>query len=168
MAKNNLYVQYTPYEELVDIDDQRWRKNKAGISETGENGRLVIDDNAKAEGGHREGPYLLSGTPVYRVYEAGSAGTEQVVDPETGEVTTPASPGAAPTHEVRVWGQAQRTEGVAIDGFLQSINKIQDVNGEYFEEISVGIQTGGEIYPDWLPVEVAVADIPARFGHSPL
>lgn len=144
MAKNNLYVQR--YEEdILDIDDQRWRKNKAGVSETGENGSLVIDEAVEAEGPHRVGAYLLSGVPVYRELDA-----------ESGE------------YVVRVYTQETAAEGVEIVGFLQSINKVKGLDGEYFDRIPVGIQTGGEIYPDWLPVTLEADQIPVRFGTSPL
>ena len=143
MAKNNLYVQRSE-EDILDIDDQRWRKNKAGVSETGENGSLVIDEAVKVDGAHRVGAYLLSGVPVYRELDA-----------ESGE------------YVVRVY-QETAAEGVEIVGFLQSINKIKGLDGEYFDRIPVGIQTGGEIYPDWLPVTLEADQIPVRFGTSPL
>lgn len=137
---NNLYQE--SYGSWTDIDDQRWRKNQDGVSESGQNGSLIIDDAAKAEGGHRVGRYLLSGVPVYRDAE----------DENT----------------IKVWDEAAKTAGQPVLGFLQSINKIMNEVGEFYDRIPVGIQTAGEIYPTWLPVEVADEDIPVRFGVSPL
>lgn len=143
MAKNNLHVQRYD-EEILDIEDQRWRKNKAGVSETGENGSLIVDEAATSAGPHRVGAYLLSGVPVYRTRN------EENKD------------------EVRIFDEAARVAEEKPVGFLQSINKIQDINGDFFDRIPVGIQTGGEIYPDWLPVELSADEIPSRFGQSPL
>lgn len=144
MATNNLHIQSFE-ENLIDIDDQRWRKNKAGVSETGENGSLIIEEAAKEQdGGHRVGAYLVSGVPVYRDIDAEGF------------------------HVVKVFNEAAKTAGHKVAGFTQSINRIMDINGQYFDRIPVGIQTGGEIYPDWLPVDLEAEDIPVRFGTSPL
>lgn len=144
MAKNNLHV--TNYEELIDdLDDQRWRKNSFGVPETGQNGVLVVDEAAQAvaEGYHG---YLPSGVALVRKGDAGTRSTVHVaaIDPETDAV-----------------------DGEVV-GFLQSVARLKDANGEWFSELAVGIQTGGEIYPQWLPIQIADEDIPDRFGKSPL
>lgn len=136
MAYTNLNIYNNP--DWTNIEDTRWRKNAEGMDYSGQNGVLIVDDVAKAEGAHRVGRYLKSGVPVYRDAD----------------------------NNLRVFSDSAKADGAKVAGFLQSIEEIADRNGLNYDQKIVGIQTAGEIYPKWLPVELADEDIPARFGHS--
>lgn len=138
MAKSNLNIQHNP--DWVNIEDNRWRKNSHGMDYSGQNGVLIIDDAVKAEGAHRESRYILSGVPLYRDTDG----------------------------NLRLFTENAKTAGDKVAGFLQSIFEVANRHGEFYDEIVVGIQTAGEIYPKWLPVELADEDIPVRFGVSEL
>lgn len=120
-----------------NIEDERWHKNQFGKAASAQNLTLAVDEVAKAEGPHREGRWLLSGVPIYR-------DTEGVG---------------------RIFNDTAKAEGAKIVGFLSSSVALQDQEGNWFDQVSlVGIYTSGYIYIDWLPVEVAEEDVPARFG----
>lgn len=138
MAYTNLNIHENP--DWINIEDQRWRKNAHGMDYSGQNGVLVIDDAIKAEGAHRAERYIKSGIPLYRDADG----------------------------NLRLFTENAKTAGDKVAGFLQSIFEIADRNGNFYDEIVVGIQTAGEIYPKWLPVELADEDIPVRFGVSAL
>lgn len=138
MAKNNLSIE--SYGEWASIEDTRWRKNAHGVGFSGQNGVLVIDEALKADGTHRLKNWVKSGIPVYR--------------------------DADDADRLKVFTTEAKSAGKKILGFTQNPAKIVDANGEYYEELSMGVQTAGEIYRQWLPVEVAVEDIPARFGNT--
>lgn len=130
--------------EWKSIDDTRWRKNGSQISESGQNGMLVINDKVKAEGPHRVGRWLKSGVPLYRDAD----------------------------NKLYLWDAAS---GKKIAGFLQTFKEIAPTFSDltaygvkFYDEIPVGIQTAGEIYPKWLPVTVPDDQIPVRFGVSSL
>ncbi len=125
----------------MSIEDHRWRKNTSGM-EDGQNGSLIIDDAVKAEGKHRVGGWIRSGLPVYRA-----------------KITTFAS---SPPR--------LRLAGQKCIGFLQSAHQIVDVNGEFYTgSIPVGVQTRGEVYYQWLPVDnFDPADLPVRFTGTKL
>lgn len=122
-----------------DIEDKKWHKNMAGKAASAENLTLVVDAVAKAEGPHRVGRYLRDGVPIYRdEYGLG-----------------------------HVFNDDAKAEGKTIAGFLSSTLAIQDQEGNWFDQVSsLGIYTAGYIYPDWLPVEVDLEDIPASFHAS--
>lgn len=123
-----------------DIEDKKWHKNMAGKAASAENLTLVIDDVAKAEGPHRVGRYLRDGIPIYR--DENGLGY--------------------------VFNEDAKTAGARIAGFLSSTLAIADQEGNFFDQISsLGIYTAGYIYSDWLPVEVALEDIPASFSAQP-
>lgn len=136
MAYTNLNNYEDP--DWVNIEDSMWRKNAHGMDYSGQNGVLIIDDAVKAEGPHRVGRYLLSGVPVYRDTDG----------------------------NLRLYSENARTAEEKIVGFLQSIEEIGNKNGRNYDQKIVGIQTAGEIYPKWLPVELTEDEIPARFGQS--
>lgn len=136
MAYTNLNIHNDP--DWVNIEDQRWRKNAHGMDFSGQNGVLVIDEAIKAEGPHRVGRYVKSGVPLYR--------------DEDGKL--------------KIFNETAKTAGSKVAGFLQTIEDIADRNGKWYDEKIVGIQTAGEIYPKWLPVDLANEDIPVRFGVS--
>lgn len=126
------------------FDDTRWRVNKSGMSESAQSGVLVVNDDLKAEGDHRNGRWIKSGLPLYR----------------------------GDNNKLYLW---TKTSGKKIAGFLQSMKSIAPSLTDYsamemtfYDEIPVGIQTAGEIYPKWLPIEVPDDQIPARFGVTPL
>nr|DAN60348.1 MAG TPA: hypothetical protein [Caudoviricetes sp.] len=105
---------------------------------------LVINDKIKAEGPHRVGRWLKSGIPLYRDAD----------------------------NKLYLWDAAS---GKKIAGFLQTFKEIAPTFSDlaaygvkFYDEIPVGIQTAGEIYPKWLPVAVPDDQIPPRFGVSPL
>lgn len=124
-----------------NVEDTRWRKNAHGMDFAGHNITLVIDEAAKAEGNHRMGRYLKSGVPIW------------MDDDNKGHIYT----------------EEARTAGKKIKGFLQDVVEIGDRDGVFYDQTSmVGIQTAGEIYPQWLPVTVLEEEIPARFGTSVL
>lgn len=130
--------------EWKHIDDGRWRKNGSQISESGQNGMLVINDKVKAEGPHRVGRWLKSGIPLYRDAD----------------------------NKLYLW---EAVSGKKIAGFLQTqkeiapyLSDLAAYGPKFYDEIPVGIQTAGEIYPKYLPVTVPEDQIPARFGVSPL
>ena len=129
------------YGEFESVEDNRWRKNREGMGYSGQNLTLVIDDAAKAEGDHRLGRWLKSGVPIYRDED----------------------------NKGHLFTADAKTAGNKIAGFLQGAVEIADRDGVFYDQVStVGIQTAGEIYPQWLPVDVEAEDIPARFGVSPL
>lgn len=129
------------YGGFESVEDNRWRKNREGMGYSGQNLTLVIDDAAKAEGDHRLGRWLKSGVPIYRDED----------------------------NKGHIFTADAKTAGSKIAGFLQGAVEIADRDGVFYDQVStVGIQTAGEIYPQWLPVDVAAEDIPARFGVSPL
>lgn len=129
------------YGGFESVEDNRWRKNREGMGYSGQNLTLVIDAAAKAEGDHRLGRWLKSGVPIYR----------------DGD------------NKGHIFTADAKTAGSKIAGFLQGAVEIADRDGVFYDQVStVGIQTAGEIYPQWLPVDVAAEDIPARFGVSPL
>lgn len=136
MAYTNLNIYNDP--DWTNIEDHRWHKNAHGMDFSGQNGVLIIDEAVKAEGNHREGRYLKSGVPVYRDAD----------------------------DNLRVFSETAKTEGFKVAGFLQSIEEVADRNGKDYDQKIVGIQTAGELYPKWLPVELADEDIPVRFGRS--
>lgn len=123
--------------EKESIEDYRWRKGNRGISD-GDNAVIEIDDAAKAEGKHRKGRWLLSGVPVYR----------------DGDV-------------FKIWSADAKTKGKKIAGFIQDPHEIKNRNDQWFETVRGGIQVYGGIYQCWLPVDVAVEDIPAAFDVTP-
>lgn len=137
MAKNNLSVQY--YGSYDSIEDHRWRVSTTGVSDA-QNGDLIIDDAAKAEGTHRKGGWLLSGTPLYR----------------------------DENNKLKVFSAEAKAAGSKIFGFLMSPAKIVDVNGAYYDTIPVAVQTSGEIIAQWLPVKVDPADIPVNVINTVL
>lgn len=143
MAANNPLSPSANY-EWVSFDDKRWRVNKSGVSESGQNGLLVIDDNVKKDGPHRKGRWIRSGLPLYR----------------------------GDDNKLYLWTSGS---GKKILGFLQSQQEIApylsdyaDFDRVFYDEIPVAVQTAGEIYDKWLPVEVPKDEIPVRFGVSPL
>ncbi|MDD2326432.1 MAG: hypothetical protein PHW63_10645 [Alphaproteobacteria bacterium] len=138
MAKTNLNIRSNP--DWIDIEDHRWHKNAHGMDFSGQNGVLIIDADIKAEGAHRVGRYLKSGVPLYRDVD----------------------------DNLRLFTAAAKTAGKRVVGFLQTIEEVADTNGVYYDQKIVGIQTAGEIYPLWLPVQIADEDIPVRFGRSVL
>lgn len=133
---NNLGFQ--PYGDYKNIEDHRWRVTTTGMSD-GQNGNLVIDAAAKAEGSHREGGWLLGGVPLYRDED----------------------------NNLKVFSAEAKTEGEEVAGFTFCPHKITDVNGEFYtDSIPVAIQTRGEIICQWLPVEFDPADLPPRFTNT--
>ena len=129
------------YGGFKSVEDNRWRKNREGMGYSGQNLTLVIDEAAKAEGDHRLGRWLKSGVPIYRDEE----------------------------NKGHLFTSDAKDAGNSIAGFLQGAVEIADRDGVFYDQVStVGIQTAGEIYPQWLPVDVEAEDIPARFGVSPL
>lgn len=132
------------YGEFTRIEDHRWRKTPTGMQD-GQNRTLIIDDAAKADGGHKDGRFLKSGTPVY---EVGGSGADK--------------------HFIKVWDATAKAGGKKILGFLQSIEEIQSRSGEFYEQKAAGIQTRGEIYAHWLPVTVENDDIPHTFTNTPM
>ncbi len=136
---NNLSIQH--YGDWVSIEDHRWRKNTSGM-EDGQNGSLIIDDAVKAEGKHRVGGWIRSGLPVYRDED----------------------------NNVRFFTAEAKTAGQKCIGFLQSAHQIVDVNGEFYTgSIPVGVQTRGEVYYQWLPVDdFDPEDLPVRFTGTKL
>lgn len=122
-----------------NIEDERWHKNRSQMGFSAQNLTLAIDDVIKAEGPHRVARYLRSGVPIYR--DENGVG--------------------------HLWNADSKTAEIAIDGFLTSVTEIADPNGEWYDQTSqVGIITAGEIYLDWLPVDIDRADVPVRFGVS--
>lgn len=138
MAYTNLNIHENP--DWVNIEDSMWRKNAHGMDYSGQNGVLIIDDAVKAEGAHRVGRYLKSGIPLYRDAD----------------------------DNLKLFTTNAKEAGDKVVGFLQTIEEIADRNGNNYDQKIVGIQTAGEIYPKWLPVQLADEDIPARFGRSVL
>lgn len=132
---------FQPYGDFVTIEDHRWRVNTSGM-EDGQNGNLVIDDAVKAEGKHRIGGWIKSGLPVYRDDK----------------------------NELRFFTDEAKTAGKKCFGFLQSVHKITDVNGEFYTgSIPVGVQTRGEVICQWLPVDdFDPEDLPVRFTNTKL
>lgn len=137
MAKNNLSVQN--YGKYVSIEDHRWRVTTTGVSDA-QNGDLIIDDAAKAEGTHREGGWLKSGVPLYR----------------------------DENNKLKVFSAQAKGAGAKIFGFLMSPAEIVDVDGTYYDTIPVAVQTSGEIIAQWLPVQVDPADIPVNVINTVL
>lgn len=136
MAYTNLNIHNDP--DWVNIEDQRWRKNAHGMDFSGQNGVLVIDEAIKAEGPHRVGRYVKSGVPLFRDTDG----------------------------KLKIFNKTAKGKGSKVAGFLQTIEDIADRNGKWYDEKIVGIQTAGEIYPKWLPVDLDNEDIPVRFGVS--
>jgi hypothetical protein len=136
MAYTNLNIHDNP--DWVNIEDQRWRKNAHGMDFSGQNGVLIVDDAVKAEGAHRVERYIKSGVPLYRDADG----------------------------NLRLFTEEAKTSGEKIAGFLQNVDEVADRNGRWYDQRIVGIQTAGEIYPKWLPVQIDETDIPVRFGAS--
>ena len=134
--RNNLGIQ--EYGHWKNIEDHRWRRTTTGMTD-GVNANLLIDDAIKAEGPHRVGGWTKSGIPVY-----------------FDEVTK----------SVKFFNADAKTAGETIYGLVFSIHKITDELGEFFETIPVAVQTRGEIYAQWLPVEIDAADLPSNIGNT--